>query len=430
VINSGQAQSLNKAKLDSLFDILSANNKAMGSIALSQNGKLVYQKAIGYSSIGTSGTIQADIHTRYRIGSITKTFTATLIFQLIEEGKLSLTTPLKDFYPQILNAESITISQLLNHRSGIHNFTDDPSYMSWMEKPKTHEEILKIIVDGKSDFQPDSKASYSNSNYILLGYIIEKITKKAYAEVLKEKITSKVGLTDTYYGNKTDLKKHESYSYKFDGNNWKQEPETDMSIPHAAGSIVSTPADLVKFIEALFANKLVKEASLLKMKTLTDGYGMGLFQFPFNGKKSFGHNGGIDGFASMLAYFPDEKLSIAYCTNGQVYNMNNIVMGALSIYFNKPYSIPSFKAVSLTAEDLEKYLGVYASSQIPLKITISKDNLTLMAQATGQSAFPLEAVEKDKFKFDQAQIIIEFNTTTQEMTLIQGGKSYIFRKEK
>lgn len=200
-----------------------------------------------------------------------------------------------------------------------------------------------------------------------------------------------------------------------------------MSIPGAAGAIVSTPADLTKFIESLFSLKLVSNSSLKQMKTMTDGFGMGMFQIPFYEKSAYGHNGGIDGFASTLAYFPEDSLALAYCTNGQVYPMNNILIGVLSIYFNKPYSIPTF---SLKTEDLDKYLGVYSSTQIPLKITITKNAATLFAQATGQPSFPLDPTEKDKFKFDPAGIIMEFNPDKNELTLKQGGENVLFSKEK
>ena len=166
------------------------------------------------------------------------------------------------------------------------------------------------------------------------------------------------------------------------------------------------------------------------MKTITDGYGMGMFQIPFYTKKAYGHNGGIDGFASNLAYFPEDSLAVAYCTNGQVYPLNDILIGVLSICFNKEYSIPTFNTISLKTTDLDKYLGVYSSTQIQLKITITKDNSTLVAQATGQSSFPLEATEKDKFKFDQAGVKMEFNTDKNELTLKQGGGIFLFTKDK
>jgi CubicO group peptidase (beta-lactamase class C family) len=422
-------QSINKPKLDSLFNILAEKNKAMGSLTISKNGTVLYNKAIGYSFISDNEKKTSTNITKYRIGSISKMFTATMIFQLIEEGKIKLTTTLDTYFPNIPNANKITISNLLNHRSGIHNLTDNPDYTTWMTQPKTHDEILSIISKSKVDFQPNEKASYSNSNYIILGYIIEKISKQPYSKNLNERITSKIGLSNTYCGGSTNINANESFSYQF-ATYWKQLPETDMSIPGGAGSIVSTPTDLTKFIEALFSLRLISYNSLIQMKTMTDSYGMGMFQMPFYTKRAYGHNGGIDGFASNLAYFPEDSIAVAYCTNGQVYPLNDILIGILSVCFNKDYSIPTFNAIFLKSADLNKYLGVYSSTQIPLKITITKDSIVLIAQATGQSSFPLEATEKDKFKFDQAGIKMEFNTEKNEMTLKQGGGNYLFTKEK
>jgi CubicO group peptidase (beta-lactamase class C family) len=427
-LGTAHSQSLNKLKLDSLLNILFEKNKAMGSLALSKNGTVIYTKAIGYSLISDNEKKPALPITKYRIGSITKMFTTTMIFQLIEEGKIKLNTTLNTYFTNIPNSDKITISNLLNHRSGLHNFTDDPAYMSYMTQPKTQDEMVEIIAKYKPDFEPNQKGAYSNSNFILLGYILEKITKEPYSKNLTKRITSKIGLTNTYFGGKTNVNNNESYSYQF-VDSWKQQPETDMSIPGGAGSIVSTPSDLTKFIEALFSLKLVSQNSLDQMKTITEGYGMGMFQIPFNTKKAYGHNGGIDGFVSNLAYFPEDNLAIAYCTNGQVYSFNDILIGVLSIYFNQPYSIPTFKTISIKAEDLDKYLGIYASTQLPLKITISKNGATLVAQATGQSSFSLEATEKDKFKFDQAGVIMEFNPEKNEMTLKQGGGNFLFTKE-
>lgn len=420
---------INKPKLDSLFNILAEKNKAMGSLTISKNGKVLYSRTIGYSLISDNEKKASTDLTKFRIGSITKMFTATMIFQLMEERKLKLSSPLTDYFPNLPNAEKITINNLLNHRSGLHNFTSDPEYITWMTQPKTREELLSIISASKFDFQPNEKAAYSNSNYVVLGYIIEKITGKSYSENLKERITSKIGLSNTYTGSKTNLSKNESFSYQF-VSDWNQLPETDMSIPGGAGSIVSTPTDLTKFIEALFSLKLISSTSLDLMKTITEGYGMGIFQMPFNRKMAYGHTGGIDGFASYLYYFQQDTLAVAYCTNGTVYPSNDILLGILSICLNKNYSIPTFKTFSIKTEDLNIYLGVYESAQLPLKITISKDGTILIGQATGQSSFPLEATEKDKFKFDQYGIKMEFDAAKEEMTLKQGGGVYLFKKEK
>lgn len=427
---AGISQDLNKAKLDSLMDVLASKDKAMGSLTLSKNGKVVYSRAIGFSVISGSDKIPATVQTRYRIGSISKMFTATMIFQLVEEGKLTLATTLDRYFPQLPNAGKITVGNLLNHRSGIHNFTDGADYLTWMTVPKTQEEMLAIIARGGIDFQPNEKFSYSNSNYVILGYIVEKVSKLSYSDYLGKRITSRIGLSNTYAGHRIDPRKNESFSFR-QLNGWQQTPETDMSIPAGAGAIVSTPTDLNTFIDALFSLKLVSDNSLKQMKTMTDGFGMGMFQIPFHAKMAFGHNGGIDGFASVLAYFPEDDLAVAYCTNGQVYPMNDILIGVLSIYFGNPYSIPTFmpSSVMLTTEDLDKYLGVYSSTQIPLKITITKDNTTLIAQATGQSSFPLEATEKNSFKFDPAGIRMEFSPEKKELTLKQGGQTILFTRE-
>jgi D-alanyl-D-alanine carboxypeptidase len=423
------AQSINKTKLDSFFNTLSEKNKAMGSVAISKNGQLVYSKAIGYSFISGSEKKLATNNTKYRIGSITKMFTATMVFQLVEEGKLKLITPLNTFFPTVPNAAKITISHLLNHRSGIHNFTDDSAYLTYMTQPKKQAEMLAVIIKNKPDFEPNSKAFYSNSNYVLLGYIIEKLTNQSYAKNLSQRITSKIGLADTYVGGKTNTGNNESLSYSFE-NNWSPESETDLSIPGGAGAIVSTPTDLTKFAEALFTGKLVSQSSLAQMKTMVEGYGMGMFQIPFYTKIAYGHNGGIDGFTSNLSYFPQDSVSIAYCTNGQVYPMNDILIGIMSIYFNANYFIPTFTSIALKSEDLDKYIGAYSSTQLPLKIVVTKNNTTLMAQATGQSAFPLEATGKDIFSFDQAGIVMEFNPAKNEFILKQGGVNYLYTKGK
>lgn len=421
------AQTFNKAKLDSFFVALNTKDQSMGSIAISANGVLVYQNAIGYSQMNKGLKTPATIETKYRIGSISKMFTAAMIFQLIDEGKLSFETPLAGYFPQLPNAGKITIREMLDHRSGLHNFTSDSLYATYMGDPKSEAEMIAIFTGQKSDFEPDTKAEYSNTNFVLLGYIIEKLTGKTYAEELKKRITSKIGLAQTYYGTKANSTKNEAYSYNYQGQ-WTQMPETDMSIPGGAGAIVSTPADLVKFINALFEGKLISPASLELMKTMRDNYGMAMFTMPFDDKKGYGHSGGIDGFFSLLIYLPQEKLAIAYTSNGTRYSYNDVVMGALSIYFNKPFTIQEFKTITLNTTDLDKYIGKYSSTQIPLKVTITKKNTTLFAQATGQSAFPMEAKGDNKFVYASAGATLQFEPAKKTFTLIQGGTTYLFTK--
>lgn len=420
------SQSLNKPRLDSLFNILAIKDKFMGSIAVSQNGKVIYAKAIGYADL--ESLKKADTQTKYRIGSISKMFTSALVFKAIEENKLSLNQTLDKYFPEIENSNKITISNLLNHRSGIHNFTNDEAYMTYHTTAKSEKEMMGIIAKGKSDFEPNSKGAYSNSNFVILSYILEKVYGEPYAAILNKKIIKPLRLENTYFGAKTNLQKNECYSYNYKGK-WTKEAETDLSIPMGAGALVSNPTDLTAFIQQLFAGKIISDKSLALMKTINEGYGMGIFETAFFDKKGYGHNGGIDGFQSDLRYFPEEKLSVAIISNGLIYSNEQIMTCALSSYFNKPFEIPTFQTIAFKPEELASYLGNFKSDKIPVKIAITQNDNQLFAQATGQAAFPLEATSLKSFKFDKAGVVLEFNDNKTQMTLKQGGKEFLFVKE-
>lgn len=425
---------IDTARIDSLLNYFYKNNKMMGSIALAKNNKIQFSRAYGYAQINGNTKLTADINTKYRIGSISKMFTSVIIFQLIEEKKLSLNTLLSVFFPKIPNAGKITISDLLEHHSGLHNFTNDPDYLTWYTKPKSEKEILDIFEHDKPDFQPGEKGEYSNTNYVLLGYIIEKITHDSYSNELQKRILKKLHLMNTYYGHKTEINNNEAYSYTWKDSTWTQEPETDMSIPGGAGAIVSNPEDLIKFIYALFRGKLITEESLKEMTTLKDNFGMGIFKFPFYERQAFGHTGGIDGFESFVSYFPDDSTAFAFCGNGMNYTMNDILLDILSSYYNKPYNLPDFKSIKLSLKELSRFEGIYSSETLPLLITIKLNGSTLTAQATNQSAFPLTAVSETEFKYDQAGIVITFdkskNGQFDKFTLKQGGAAYLYSRQK
>lgn len=428
LVSASFAQTFDKAKLDGFFDALAAKDKAMGSVAIAKDGKVIYTRAVGSASINGKDKVAATAATKYRIGSISKMFTAVMVFQLVEEGKLKLTDTLDKFYPNIPNAKTITIGEMLAHRSGIHNFTDDAEYTTYLDKPQTKDQMIARVAKPKSDFEPNTKAEYSNSNYVLLGYIVEKVGKKSYADALKTRITSKINLSDTYVGGKIGAQPNEASSYNFLGE-WQPATETDMSIPAGAGAIVSTPTDLTKFIDALFKLKLISQKSLDQMKTINEGFGMGMFPVPFYGKKGYGHTGGIDGFNSSLVHFPEDNLAVAYTSNGMIYKVNDIIIAALSAATNQPYEIPKFETVAVNAEDLKKLAGVYSALNFPLKVTISSADGVLIAQANGQPPFALEAVASNKFKFDTAVLVLEFNAAKNQMTLKQGGQEYVLTRE-
>ncbi|MEZ7954405.1 MAG: serine hydrolase domain-containing protein, partial [Bacteroidales bacterium] len=251
------------------------------------------------------------------------------------------------WFPEIINAKDITVKHLLNHRSGIHNFTNNKDYLTWNTQPKTEKELVEIIVKGGSDFNPDSKAEYSNSNFVLLTFILEKAFTKSYSDLLQEFIVKPLGLTNTYVFGKINPLNNECKSYSFEGT-WKLETETDYTVPLGAGAITSTPTDLTKFADALFNGKLVTNESLEIMKTIKEGYGIGLFQFPFHNSVGYGHTGGIDGFSSVYSHFANDKISYALISNGSNFSINNISVAVLSAVYDKPYEIPTFTAFNLT----------------------------------------------------------------------------------
>jgi D-alanyl-D-alanine carboxypeptidase len=427
IVYGVHAQTFDKARMDSLFTVIEDSGKGMGSVSVFGNGNEAYRNSIGFASI--EDNIQATGNTKYRIGSISKMYTATIIMKLVEQGKLQLDSKLDRFFPEITNSGKITIEHLLGHRSGIFNFTSAADYSSWMETEVSRKELVNKIASHTSVFEPGERSEYSNSNYVLLSYIAEKITGKEFAGILEDFITKPFNLTSTYYGDGIDIHDNEAFSYTKSGN-WDLSTQTDMSVPVGAGAIISTPTEVNVFLNNLFQGKIVSVESLHKMMSLKDGFGLGMFQVPFYDKKAYGHTGGIDGFNSMAFYFPDEDVSVAYFSNGTDMPVNDIIIGILSIYFGKDYELPVFAGpVEMDPAVLEQYTGIYSSPDLPLKITISIQDGLLIGQGTGQPAFPLEAEGENKFKFDQAMLRMEFVPAENKMILRQGGGEFIFTKE-
>lgn len=420
------SQSFNKAKMDEFMNVLDENQKMMGTIAVAKDSKIVYSKSIGFADVENKN--KNSLETKFRIGSVSKIFTAVLVMKAVEEGQLKLDDKLSKFYPEIKNSEKITIEHLLNHRSGIHNVTDLPDYLSWNQDYKTPAQIIEKIKEGGSDFEPGAEMSYSNSGYILLSYILENVNKKPFSKILEEKIVKPLGLKNTYYGGKIDIKKGEANSYEI-SENIKKEEETDPSIPSGAGALVSNAEDLLKFIQNLFANKVISANSLAQMTKMTDNYCYGIFAVPFHDLKGFGHTGGIDGFTSEVFYFPTSKLAYVRLSNGANFETNTLGIAALSAATGKDFEIPNFKTVAVSEADLKKLEGTYATSAFPLKINVFVKDGKLFGQATGQGEFPLEAKSSTKFEFTMAGIEMEFVPEKKEMNFSQMGNKMVFTKE-
>jgi CubicO group peptidase (beta-lactamase class C family) len=412
-------------KIDSLLSYLTKNDKFMGSLCIRDGENVVFNKAYGFADVEKQ--IAADRLTKYKIGSISKTFTAVMIMQLMEEKKLNLQTKLSRFYPNIPNAEKITMYDLLHHRTGIVDYINGDSITAKnIYRFHSKDEMIQKISTYKPLFEPGTKHEYSNSNYNLLGYIIETLTKKSYAENLQTRIVKKANLVNTYFpSEKINTAKGESYSYTYNGTQWEKIPEWENSIAYSAGAIISTTADVTRFMYALFDGKLIKPTSLEQMKEIKEGYGKALVQFPFGERRFYGHTGGIESFRAVVGYYPTEKLGISLMVNGDNFNRNDIMIGILSIYYKMPFPFPTFTKVDTT--ELAKFTGTYVSKELPIKIMLSEKNGDLIAQATGQSAFPLTFKAEKTFIFAPAGIEMIFDENS--FVLKQGGMRFNFTKE-
>ena len=420
------AQQTKFQKIDSLLTFLNSNNKFMGSIAIRESDKIVFAKAYGLADVETNQKLE--INTKLKIGSITKTFTATMIMQLIDEKKLTLDTKLSKFYPKIPNADKINIHLLLHHRTGILDYINGDSLVTNnIYRFNSRKEMLDRIAGYEPVFEPNSKFEYSNSNYNLLGYILEDITKKSFAENLNTRIVKKLGLKNTTFPEKIDVSKNECYSFIYNGKTWAKIPEWNNSLAFAAGAISSTPSDLTAFMYGLFNGKLVSNNSLEQMKTMEDNYGKGLIIAPFYEKIFYSHTGGIESFRAVAGYNIDEKLSLSLIVNGDNYSRNDIMIGILSMYYEKPYAFPDLTGFAVSLSILESYEGTYSSPGLPIKITVKVENNALTAQATGQSSFPLIAKSETEFVFDAAMIKMTFGEKS--FTMNQGGMKFEFKKE-
>lgn len=342
----GGQDHLNIELLDEYFDALEERQEAMGSIIISKNEHILYHRSFGYRSISENVAIAADEKTNYKIWSITKMYTATMIMQLVEEEALSLDMTLDCFYPTIPNSNIITIKDMLQHKSGIHDFVQNETGDDWdanINEPFTHEFMVKNIAQYAPDFYPSDGFRYSNSNYLLLGYIIEMLDKNLYEISLAKRISSRIGLQSTYFGmNVMDKVDNKAFSFRHTGREWQRFNEGGFSglIPAGAGGIVSSTKDMVQFMEALFAGRLVSKSTLKQMLPVDNSYGLGLMRTPtVEPNLGFGHTGGYVASESSLYHYPEEGLTIGYATNGIVIRKEEILENVLKIYQNRPFNV-------------------------------------------------------------------------------------------
>lgn len=427
VVSVSFSQSINYYSADMYLDELMKHNRYMGSIAYAQNNKINYSKAVGYTDFDKQ--IKANNDTQYIIGSISKTYTAVMIFQAIEKNKLALNTHLDEYFPQIENSDKITIDMLLRHRSGLGNYIQDNSFYSWVKENMTRTDILQKIIDAGTLFAPDTKQEYCNSGYAILSYILEDVYKKTFADILESNIIKPLNLKRTSFGNVINAVNSNALSYIFIDNKWKYFGiTTPANISMGAGGISASATDVAKFFDGLFLGELISNESLEKMKEAKKGtYGRGLKAFEVKGNKGYGHTGGIDGYSSIAIYFPDKKISYANLSNGINYNLNTIRFDLSKPALNITLTIPDFAAKYI--EPVKQYEGVYFCNELPMDITIAYDGNTLTGQATNQMAFDLEYKALDNYIYHSAHISIFFNKENNSMNFYQGSMPFKMYKK-
>jgi len=420
---------LNISKLDSIFDAKEIDNKFMGTLSIFKNNKEIYSRSTGYSDI--KNNIKSNSNTKYRIASISKTFTSVLIMQLIEEGKLTLDTKLSTFKPQVKLAEQITIEQLLSHRSGIYNYTDLKDYRSWMETPMSDEELIDKINKKGRRFKPNKKIEYSNTNYFLLSLIIEIIEEESFNKVLDNKIIKPFKLSQTYCCE--NIKNDETAkSYYMEGDLWKEASDTDLRISSGAGGLISTSKDVNKFFNLLSNHKIISEESLDKMtNNLTNGdYGFGLMKVEFFDKTGFGHDGRIDGFISNAFIFPNDNLSITYLSNVFGWDIRTLYVEIMGYNFKTDYvDNNKYSTLKLTKEDLSHFEGVYTKRKKTLKITEKNSVLILNIHEIPSVNFALTPITKNRFKNEIMGIEIEFYKNEKYILVFHKGDEIKLKKK-
>lgn len=443
--SSGQTladNDLNKA-VDSLISPQFKQNEPGVSILIVRKGNIIYQKAFGSANVELNAAMKPDMV--FRIGSITKQFTAIGILQLVEQGKISLQDSIKKYVTDFPSkGYTITIENLLTHTSGITDYSslnDTTPYIDrWDYTPKF---ILGKFKNLPLDFKPGAKYGYSNSNYLLLGLIIEAVTKKSYHTYIEENIIKPLGLSHTFYANENTIVPERVEGYTKDKGFYQNCDYQSISLGYACADLLSNTEDLYKWNNALLAYKLVKKETLGKAFTpykLSDGtftkYGYGWFIDDLQGDKCIHHEGQTSGFIAEEKYFPNDDIYVAILTNvkssedttdfstNRYKLFENISLLAIGKQLQK--------SITLSDSILNSYVGVYRlSTDKKRTIAISKGKYHLIGQISGQGKVPLIFESETKFSFEgiinaSCEFVNENGKTT-KIIISQNGQ-YVWNK--
>jgi len=344
-----QTSAQNKAaKIDEVLTAAHKNRLFNGTVLLAEDGKVIYKKGFGKANM--EWNIPNTPDTRFRLGSITKQFTATLILQLVEQGKIKLDGKITDYLPAYRKdvGGKVTVHQLLNHTSGIPSYTALPNFQNEVSRnPYKVDDFVTKYASGELEFEPGSKYSYNNSGYFLLGAIIEKVTGQTYEQVLKEKILDPLGMKNTGYDHHGTIIEKRSSGYQKTPDGYVNAPYLDMSLPYAAGSLYSTVEDLYLWDQALYTDRVLSAASkdLMHKPNLDDyAYGWQIAKVKLGtGTETVAaikHGGGINGFNTMIVRYPAQKNLIVLLDNtSQGRNLGQVERELTNILYNQPHNL-------------------------------------------------------------------------------------------
>ncbi len=399
------------AQFDKLLNEQFPLNETGAAALISSHGKIIYKKAFGMANLELQVPMQVD-HV-FRIGSITKQFTAIAILQLMEQGKLNLQDEITKFIPDYpTQGNKITIEHLLTHTSGIQSYTGMKDFIERIKLDLKPTEVIDHFKNQPMRFAPGTKWEYSNSGYFLLGYIIEKITGKTYPEYLEESIFKPLGMTNSLYGSDTKIIRNRAAAYSKGNNGFENGYTMSMTQPYSAGSIQSNVEDLFKWHQAVHSYKLVKKESLDKAFArykLTDStetaYGYG-WQLAFiQESPTIEHGGGIIGYSTMEIYLPKEDVFVVVFSNCDCNSPGDLAAKLAALAIGKPYAR---KEIPVENAILQGYAGIYENEKGEQRIITVSEN-KLYSQRGKNQKFKIKAYEKDKFFFDDAMLTIAFS---------------------
>ncbi|MEE4145891.1 MAG: serine hydrolase [Halieaceae bacterium] len=377
----------------------------------------------------------------FRIGSITKQFTAAGILLLEEQGKLSVSDNINKYLPDYpTQGHTIKIENLLSHTSGIFNYTDIPGYFDGaaIRKDVTTEELIAVFANLPMNFAPGEAYSYSNSGYVLLGAIIEKVSGQTYAEFMQTAIFDKLGLKHSYHGG-PQIILNRAHGYQGEAGDYSNAAYLSMTQPHGAGALLSTVDDLAQWSNALFGGELLSKESLKKMTTDFElnngehaGYGFGLGVRERFGEREIAHNGGIHGFSTSGIWLPKQKIYAAVLSNHADSGSPDFLAARMA-FDAAGADYPKLVAIEIDADKLPQYLGVYRINENETRNVMLEDG-RLYTQRTGGGRLEIVAHAEDAFFYPGGFTHLVFrrdrsgNVTAMDM--YQGGADKAERAER